>query len=326
MRKRWPRSCFFIATLGILIFVTSNDSNGEGGVNHYQKNLRYLSWGGFQRNIRPHGETVENTKIYLEIPDLKWRVEQMKLWKSAIKEAVTILPPKFVKKLGRLRFTFYVDRYTWETAHPSGNTVYVNLLPSVKRPEWMTWEPWPSDGFTREEMIFIALHEMAHIYSIGEELDQLYYYQYSGMAWWNDSHLEAISSIHCSSFYPSLDDDVRVISGHVYYGGQSFDVGKAVDHCHVHDFGVHDYENSFPFGGWPTLYGHVRGRNEDFADTFALYVMFPEYLEKNFPFRRDIIKSILAREYVTRYPMSGSIPSHLSRTIKDTDKVSGGDK
>ncbi len=68
-----------------------------------------------------------------------------------------------------------------------------------------------------------------------------------------------------------------------------------------------------------TLYSKERGVYEDFAETFALYVMWPEYLKENFPKHYDVIKKILVREYKSVYPMPSSIKSRL--TVKEDGKI-----
>ena len=61
-----------------------------------------------------------------------------------------------------------------------------------------------------------------------------------------------------------------------------------------------------------TLYGKERGEVEDFAESFALYVMWPEYLKENFPKHYEAIKKVFVREYESVYPMPNSIKSRLT--------------
>ncbi|MBI2065084.1 MAG: hypothetical protein HYT62_03480 [Candidatus Yanofskybacteria bacterium] len=243
----------------MVIFVLPADSYAQIAAEYSSDNLKYLSFGGFEEDVWPHGDFVENKKVRLKMPDHKWRTEQIQLWESAIKEAVSILPAQFVDEIGELSFCFYINQYTWETAHPRGNIVFINLSPSIKRPKWMNYETLPLNGFTREEMIFVAIHEIAHIYSLfpPEDLFSRFIYsgQYSDILWWK-----------------------------------------------------HDREELFSSEGSPTFYGRALGTEEDFADTLALYVMFPEYL-KNFPVRYSIINNILKKEYAGAYSMSGSLRS-----------------
>jgi len=284
-------------------------------IEYHSANLKYLSFGGFREDVEPNDDFLEDKGNRLKTPGPKWRARQMKLWASTIRETVTILPPQFVEELGELRFVFYINQYTWETAHPERNTVFINLLPSTKRPEWMTFETLSLNGFTREEIIFVALHEIAHVYSLYTEnfINKTYSRQYSGISWWNGDRLEVISSIYCLSLRswdnkPSPMAFLDYLDNYFEYGGTYFRTGRGPSSCFVREFWDWDSEKLVSFESEPTFYGRERGIHEDFADTFALYVMFPEYL-KNFPGRYEVMEDILGKEYVGNYMMSGSLRS-----------------
>lgn len=320
MRKLFFRPCFVVATMAFSLVTVSVD--GKENKDRHDENLKNLRFTGFQADAKPIGEIIEDEETILNPPNQKWTEEQVKLWESAIKEAAVILPPILMKNLGEINFVFYINQYTWETAHVERNTVYVNLLPNTKKkPKWMTWEAWSLNGFTREEMVFVSLHEIAHIYDIwGERFDGLYYGQYSGISWWNGDTLETISSVHCEDSVSSWDKDSPVSSGRFKYRGTIFEVGMDAKSCHVHEFT--DDSKILSFENQPTFYGRERGVAEDFADTFALYVMFPEYL-KNFSFRYEIIKNVLNKEYSEEYSKNGSLPSRLTFVVERVNKTSG---
>ena len=107
-------------------------------------------------------------------------------WQQSIKEAVSILPGQFVRGIteikcnnlgysrsfsfgpgiictNTLRFHFFIDDKSWITGYPGE----INLRSSETNiPKWMVWEPFPKDGYSKEERLWVAFHEMAHSYDM----------------------------------------------------------------------------------------------------------------------------------------------------------------
>jgi hypothetical protein len=75
---------------------------------------------------------------------------------------------------------------------------------------------------------------------------------------------------------------------------------------------IYDYQIQVAKEGGLTLYGKARGEGEDFAESFALYVMWPEYLKENFPRHYAIINKILKKEYKTYYCIPESMKTRLT--------------
>ena len=186
--------------------------------------------------------------------------QEVDRWKRAIRKAAGMLPPEFFKQTGKISWKFFIDRNDWVTAYASFSTIDINLLSNYKDPPlWMTWEPLGKDGLLESEMIFVSLHEMAHIYIYRDELNILDEMGVVNKAWteWNKEEET-------------------------------------------------------------TLYGKERGQAEDFAETFALYIMFPEQLKKYFPLHYGVIKNILATEYESMYLMPSSLQLRVS--VQDHEK------
>lgn len=179
-------------------------------------------------------------------PYLSWLKKREDRWIQAFEKAVILLPESFFERIGETSWMFLINQDDWGTAYAGAGGGVVNLLPSLERPDWMTWEPFPVNGYSQEEMMFTALHELGHVY----------------------------------------DEKVR---------------------------GVEKMRGvSVTFEGESTLYGHTMGPAEDFAETFALYVLWPEYLKDNFPRHYGLVKTILAREYKSVYSMPESVTSRLT--------------
>ena len=194
---------------------------------------------------------------------------EMQAWYFALRKASALLPTDLVKEIatdfdddclwGRnmvsmthhvsqcvpkwIKFKFFIDNTFWGTAFPDR----INLRPSVTDlPNWLTWEPFPKDGYSEEERIWIALHEFAHRY--------------------------------------------RQVSG------QNF---------------VLSYITDSP----STFYGCAMGPEETFADTFALYIMFPDRLTQSSRVY-DEVKGVLGREYKAQFQIPNSVASKLTN-LKD---------
>ena len=277
------------------------------------KNGKYLS---FSKKITCTTIDKKSATRCLPKQQLAWQKQEIAKWKSAVRKATDMLPREFFERVGMVSWEFFVDRDDWATAY-AGFPVHINLLSNFEDPpQWMTWEPLRKNGLTETERIFVAIHEMGHL--SGESFNWAYAYQYQGIAWWNGDRLEAISSIHCenSNF---LSDEIRSFSGRVYYRGTSFRVGNETDNetpCHAHDVFDKQYANKVPEENEVTLYGKAKGRNEDFAETFALYVMWPEYLKENFPLHYAAINKILNKEYQTCYSMPESVRTSMPKSVR----------
>lgn len=194
---------------------------------------------------------------------------EMQAWYLALREAAMLLPAGFVKDIASdfddpdcrwsifghdcsrmwIKFEFFINSDSWVTAYPDA----VNLRPSATElPYWLTWEPFPKDGYSEEERIWVALHEFAHRYNKGKLL------------------------LYNEKLYWRLVDSFKLESPTTFYGCDS--------------------------------------EAEDFADTFALYVMFPEQLKK-FSIRYGVVKDILGLEYGTNFQMPNSVASKLTDPI-----------
>ena|SRR3989344_8831283 len=90
-------------------------------------------------------------------------LSEMQAWRLSLRKAVALLPEDFVVSISdpgsSINFSFFIDESFWGTAHPDR----INLRPSATGlPYWLTWEPFPKDGYSEEERMWIALHEFAH--------------------------------------------------------------------------------------------------------------------------------------------------------------------
>lgn len=209
----------------------------------------------------PSGSKKNSDTYLIFIQPSKERVQFYKVlgyekWVESILKAAAMLPEIFLEEVGTQIWRFRINADDWVTGNPG----LINLLPSEEKPGWMNWEPFIENGFDEAEMIFVALHEIGHMYNFGSKLNIL---------------------------NTSLDF-IRV------------------------ELGVLETE--------PTLYGKAMGQDEDFAESLALYILWPEYLKKNFPLHYGVIRTILVREYKAVYPMPSSIRSRLA--VKD-DVTSG---
>lgn len=266
-------------------------------------NGRYLSF-----NNKVACDTRDKKSSARCLPRQQQKQEIVK-WKNAIQKAANMLPREFFKKTGTISWGFFVNRNYWATAY-AGLTIDINLLSNYENPpQWMTWEPFRKNGLTETERVFIALHEMGHL--SGGFLDLLYVYQFQGIAWWNNDRFEAISSIHCSES-DFFSEDIKVFEGYIYYKGMSFVVGDKKKYCRVYDAFDKNFAKKIPLENETTLYGKEMGSVEDLAESFALYIMWPEYLKKNFPEHYTAINKTLMREYPTRDCMPESIITRLS--------------
>lgn len=295
-------TAFFL--LSVVSFAQAKSKDQDDDFGNSVGNDKYLS---FNNKVECDNDR-NSARRCLSNKQLVWQGQEVVKWKNAIRKAANMLPRKFFKKTGTISWEFFIDRNDWATAY-AGFPVKVNLLSNyTSPPKWMTWEPFRKNGLTETERMYVAFHEIAHL--SGDSFYWEYAYQYHGISWWNDNHLEAISSIHCLDSNSS--DEIKVFSGLLYYQGTSFKVGNGVKSCHIHDFDK-DYATRvyFPEKGEITLYSKEWGETEDFAETFAFYVMWPEYLKENFPKHYEVIKKILVREYKSVYPITSSIKSRL---------------
>ena len=196
----------------------------------------------------------------------------MEAWARSIKKAATMLPKSFAERIGVTEWGFRADSWDWVTGNPG----LINLTPSKEKPDWMIWEPFNQNGFTEAERVYVALHEIGHFYSLGSELNILdtYHFESGGEAFWAWNTKQKMPVLK-STFYIS-----RVANGVLE-------------------------EKS-------TLYGREMGREEDFAETFALYVMWPEYLKQNFYLHYLVMKKIFGKEYEPEYPLPSSVKSRLA--------------
>lgn len=202
----------------------------------------------------------------------RYRTFGVEAWARSIKKAAMILPKSFIESIGITEWEFRADSWDWVTGNPG----LINLTPSKEKPDWMIWEPFNQNGFTEAERVYVALHEISHLYSFGGELIILntYHFESGGEAFW------------------AWDTKRRML------------ILESTFYIHWVLKGVLEDES--------TLYGREMGRAEDFADTFALYVMWPEYLKTNFPLHYLVIKKILGKEYKSEYPLPNSVKSRLA--------------
>lgn len=244
MRKTW--FVFVVLVMGLSSAVYSQEPQKD--VEQNFGNLKYLHFSYFNtKNLRGLKLNMADDETGLKIkPNSAWLKKRENRWIQSFREVATILPESFFEEIGQTSWTFFISQDDWMTAYPGG----INLLPSSSSPSWMLWESFPANGYSQEEMMFVALHEFGHVY---DDLG-------SSLASW------------------AIPPKVQT-----------------------------------------TLYGRVMGSTEDFAESFALYVLWPEYLKENFPKHYGIIKKILGREYEARYFMPNSIRSRL--TVKEGGKI-----
>ena len=92
-----------------------------------------------------------------------WQRTEICKWFSAIEETANLIPEHFITVIEPVSFDFVINNTEWFTAL-AGSPILINLKPGLK-PDWMTWESFVNKGFSREEMIYVVLHEMAHLFS-----------------------------------------------------------------------------------------------------------------------------------------------------------------
>lgn len=188
---------------------------------------------------------------------MKWQ----KQWVGGISNAVAKLPPN-PRVVDSITVIFYVDTSSvyrgW--TKPWLDEIHINLMPFAfftNRKEWEACciftvrDPTfgingiKRDFFTDDEVEFVVLHEIGHIYG----------------TWKKATYTK-------------------------------FKKAKEVS---------------------PTLYGQVDGRHEDFADTFALYILWPSYLKQYFPLHHEAMKTIfLEKEFQDFYSNSPYIQNRLT--------------
>ena len=235
-----------------------------------------------------------------------------------------MLPENFFKKTGQISWGFYVDEEDWVTGSALSryNLIFINLKSNYEDPPtWMTWEPLRNNGFSEVERIYLALHEMAHIYDVrGWRLDNLHGFQYSGLAYLDDSPAHIFIELRKTECFKKdnkktyfVEDDGLINVSYDFTGWAVMTSSRPF---------IKELDAFFCYQFWPdrvlvfepesTLYGKVRGRGEDYAETFALYILWPEYLKANFPMHYQIAQDTLGREYKSVYPMPSSIKSRLT--------------
>ncbi|MBI4087438.1 MAG: hypothetical protein HY434_01245 [Candidatus Liptonbacteria bacterium] len=219
-------------------------------------NAKYFEFGGFYPRIHADRSlVVVQREEGFSLPSAEWRLREMKRWQRAVQKAAALLPKTFLEAVGPVEVLFYMDQSIWETAHPERsftgeNFILINLKPSGnEKPEWMTWEPFPYDGFKESEMVWITIHEMKHLYDKTN----------LGFETWN----------------------------------------KAI------------FEERFFEEGFSTAYGRAMNLLEDSADSFALYVLWPDYLKPLSKHYAGNMK-LLGREYAPFMDMPNSVRSKLS--------------
>lgn len=160
----------FVCCVAILLVPKSNIS-GEPNLDLNWKNADFVI---FQDSI---SRAISDNDAEVSPEDRSG----MQAWYLALRKAATLLPAGFVKEIATdfgdsdcwgwetrpgcvrtwIRFGFFIDSASWATAYPDS----INLRSSVAElPYWLTWEPFPKDGYTEEERIWVALHEFAHRY------------------------------------------------------------------------------------------------------------------------------------------------------------------
>src|SRR3989338_5839989 len=247
----------------VIVFMPSQTSSEDNDLGSNWKNADFVIT-DFSVFLRNYSVFDDSKKTEVSSEDRN----EMQAWYLALRKASAFLPIDFAKEIatdlddddclwGRnvvsvahhesqcvpkwIKFKFFIDSTFWGTAYPDR----INLRPSViDLPDWLTWEPFPKDGYSEEELIWIALHEFAHRY--------------------------------------------RQVSGRNFV---------------------------FITDSPTTFYGCAMGQEETFADTFALYVMFPDRLTQ-FSLVYDEVKGILGREYQTQFQMPNSVASKLTN-LKD---------
>ena len=216
---------------------------------------KHIEFLGYDDSFRSHMlYVVDQEGEKLPRPDPEWVSEEIEKWRFRILLSVKVfltedfLDELVVKNNGPIKFLFYIDRRAWNNGLIvlEDNVICINLWPSRKRPDWMTWAKVVEDISEAEMMAFI-FHEIGHIYSIsGEEFDEFY----------------------------------------------KDNVGENV----------------------PTRYAQHLGKREDFADSFALYIMWRKYFSDNFHKRYLVMKNIIGVEHPSPYLMPISIIVRLTVT------------
>lgn len=262
-------------------------------------NSNYVKFHGLDLGMVSSGDLVDPgaRRVPICCSD-DWQKAEIDKWVDSIKVAVSLLPEILFRQIAeanrlfkegkKIDIYFYIDNRTWETAYGDRDgSVGINLAPSIVRPEWMTWEPLLYNGFSAEERIFVVLHEIFHVYDFSLGILGEHFSPRLGNLGFRD--------------FSEIEKELIRKNFPVYY----FDISPVwILHA------VESIERP------PTLYAVEKGSTEDFAESGALYVMWPEYLKRgNILIRYRVMQNLLGREYYSVYEMPESVKSRLNRQV-----------
>ncbi len=153
-----------------------------GKINYNWSNADRLKFEGFNSKLKASydGYIVDPDAAKIKNPNRKWIEKEIARWKQGSKTAIALLPEDFVKKIcpdRQIKIYFYIDQRVWVTGFIDKDNcrVFINLKPSSKRPDWITWELLVINGFSDDEILLLMVHEYYHLFNPGGSiLDSLY--------------------------------------------------------------------------------------------------------------------------------------------------------
>lgn len=163
--------------------------------------------------------------------------------------------------------------------------------------------------------------------NFGEKNKRIKFVFYIDRRAWNTGYVKG--DVVYINLLPSVKvTEWMIWEGFPHYGFSEEEMMVLVIHeiGHVYSYDGKESSEFYQWNGYqwvflggeppPSLYVVARSsRAEDFAESFVLYVMYPDYM-KNFPKRYGIIKSVLGIEYNKNFPMPESLRSRLYRVPK----------
>jgi hypothetical protein len=189
----------FVGLILIFLMLPEAALKGQSEEIVIKNNLRdidskYVEFLGYDNDFRsPKPYIVDQNGEALPRPDAEWINEEMEKWRSIILLGLNfLLPNSFLDNLVvrnnmPIKFLFYIDRRAWNSGLVvlENNVICINLWPSWKRPEWMTWgevikDETISPTFSRAERLAFIFHEIGHVYSPGGEEFDIFYSNGSG--------------------------------------------------------------------------------------------------------------------------------------------------
>ncbi|MEX0877609.1 MAG: hypothetical protein WDZ40_01940 [Candidatus Spechtbacterales bacterium] len=98
-------------------------------------------------------------------------------WLHALEEALNLVPEETKNYLRYIEF--HSNTESWYTAQAPTRGININLNPNLVHP--FTFEYFSEDGYSENEMIYVWLHELGHLWDEEYSAEDMYRGQYPGM-------------------------------------------------------------------------------------------------------------------------------------------------